>query len=140
MRENNDLLINTLTHEAENERMHLVTFLAVAKPTLIDRGIVHIVQGVFFVSFASLYILFPKLAHRVVGYLEEEAVVSYTEFLKEIDKGTIENVEAPEFAIKYWNLTPDAKLRDVVLAVRSDEAQHRDMNHFIANEMKNKNF
>jgi len=30
---------------------------------------------------------------------------------------------------KYWNLAPDARLRDVVLVVRGDEAMHRDVNH-----------
>jgi ubiquinol oxidase len=60
-----------------------------------------------------------------VGYLEEQACIEYTHFLKAIDSGKIKNEEAPEIAKKYWNLAPDAKLRDVVLAVRADEAFHR---------------
>jgi ubiquinol oxidase len=66
----------------------------------------------------------------MVGYLEEEAIHSYTEFLKELDKGNIKNVPAPAIAIDYWRLPPNSTLRDVVEVVRADEAHHRDVNHF----------
>lgn len=71
----------------------------------------------------------------MVGYLEEEAVISYTRFLEEIDAGRIENIAAPDIAIEYWNLSPNARLRDVVLAVRADEAAHRDVNHHLADRI-----
>ena len=71
----------------------------------------------------------------MIGYFEEEAVTSYTEFLDEIDKGTIENVEAPKIEVDYWNLGNKATLRDVVVAVRNDEAGHRDKNHEIADNL-----
>ena len=71
----------------------------------------------------------------MIGYFEEEAVTSYTEFLDEIDKGTIENVAAPKIAVDYWNLGNKATLRDVVVAVRNDEAGHRDKNHEIADNL-----
>ena len=38
-------------------------------------------------------------------------------------------------AIQYWNLPADARLRDVILAVRADEAGHRDVNHRFADEL-----
>jgi hypothetical protein len=72
----------------------------------------------------------PKFAHRVVGYLEEEAIHSYTEYLKDIEAGKIENVPAPSIAIDYWRLPHDATLKDVVTMVRADEAHHRDVNHY----------
>jgi ubiquinol oxidase len=72
----------------------------------------------------------PKFAHRVVGYLEEEAIHSYTEYLKDIEAGKIENVPAPSIAIDYWRLPHDATLKDVVTMVRADEALHRDVNHY----------
>ena len=53
-----------------------------------------------------------------------------TEFLKELDKGNIENVPAPAIAIDYWQLPAGSNLRDVVMVVRADEAHHRDVNHF----------
>ncbi|GBG77713.1 hypothetical protein CBR_g24160 [Chara braunii] len=122
--------IRTLISEAENERMHLMTFMEISKPRLWERALVIVTQGVFANAFFLLYVISPRVAHRVVGYLEEEAVVSYTRYLEEIDAGRIENVPAPQIAIDYWALPRDARLRDVVLAVRADEAHHRDVNHF----------
>ena len=95
-----------------------------------------LVQGVFFNCYFVLYLVSPRTAHRVVGYFEEEAVVSYTAFLKEIDSGKIENIPAPAIAIEYWNLPKKARLRDVVIATRTDEENHRDVNHGFANELR----
>lgn len=122
--------IKALLEEAENERMHLMTFMEVSQPRWYERALVVAVQGVFFNAYFLAYVVSPKLAHRIVGYLEEEAIHSYTEFLKELDKGNIQNVPAPAIAIDYWRLNPDATLRDVVVVVRADEAHHRDVNHY----------
>ncbi|KAJ6359354.1 hypothetical protein OIU76_000978 [Salix suchowensis] len=122
--------IKALIEEAENERMHLMTFMEVAQPRWYERALVFTVQGVFFNAYFLGYLISPKFAHRVVGYLEEEAIHSYTEFLAEVDRGNIENVPAPAIAIDYWRLPPESTLRDVVVAVRADEAHHRDVNHF----------
>lgn len=122
--------IKALLEEAENERMHLMTFMEVSNPKWYERALVFTVQGIFFNAYFLAYLASPKLAHRITGYLEEEAIHSYTEFLKELDKGTIENVKAPAIAIDYWRLPADATLRDVVMVVRADEAHHRDVNHF----------
>ena len=122
--------IKALLEEAENERMHLMTFMEVAKPKWYERALVIAVQGVFFNAYFVAYVLSPKLAHRVVGYLEEEAIHSYTEYLKDLDSGVIENGPAPAIAIDYWQLPPDATIRDVVIVIRADEAHHRDVNHF----------
>lgn len=124
--------IRELLDEAENERMHLMTFIHIAKPSRTERTLVMVTQAVFYNFFFFLYLFAPRTAHRVVGYLEEEAVVSYTQYLAEIDAGRVENVPAPQIAIDYWNLAGDARLRDVVLAVRADEAGHRDKNHGFA--------
>jgi len=127
--------IKTLMDEAENERMHLMTFIEIAKPTVLERLLVLVVQGVFFNAFFLLYLLAPKTAHRIVGYFEEEAVRSYTAYLAEIDAGRHENISAPQIAIDYWNLPTDATLRDVVISVRQDEAEHRDVNHGFADTL-----
>ncbi|KAL5793064.1 hypothetical protein ACOSP7_001658 [Xanthoceras sorbifolium] len=122
--------IKALLEEAENERMHLMTFLELAKPQWYERALVIAVQGVFFNAYFLAYLASPKLAHRIVGYLEEEAVISYTEFLKDLDNGTMENVPAPAIAIDYWRLPANSTLRDVVTVIRADEAHHRDLNHY----------
>jgi ubiquinol oxidase len=128
--------IRTLLDEAENERMHLMTFIAVAKPNWFERGLIILAQGIFFNAFFLLYLIHARTAHRLVGYFEEEAVVSYTNYLAEIDAGRLPNPEAPEIAIDYWNLPADARLRDVVIAVRADEAGHREVNHAFAEQLK----
>lgn len=127
--------IRTLMEEAENERMHLMTFIEVAKPTLFERCVVLGVQWVFYLAFFALYLVSARTAHRVVGYFEEEAVISYTHFLAELDEGRTPNGAAPAIARHYWKLPDDATLRDVVLVVRADEAHHRDINHGFADEL-----
>ena len=121
--------IRTLLDEAENERMHLMTFIEIAQPNMLERILIMIVQMIFYNFYFFLYLFAPRTAHRVVGYFEEEAVISYTQYLNEIDNGTHENVPAPKTAINYWGLSEDATLRDVVLVIRADEAEHRDVNH-----------
>ena len=127
--------IKELIDEADNERMHLMTFIKIAEPSRFERLLIMAAQLIFYNLYFFLYLLAPKTAHRVVGYLEEEAVVSYTHYLAEIDSGRVENVAAPQIAIKYWNLPASARLRDVVLVVRADEAHHRDTNHHFANQL-----
>ena len=128
--------IETLLDEAENERMHLLTFIHIAQPSLFERVVVIITQGLFYNLFFLLYMCSSRVAHRIVGYLEEEAVYSYTEYLEGIDNGQYENVPAPQIAIDYWQLSPDARLRDVIVVVRDDEAKHRDVNHDFANQLQ----
>jgi ubiquinol oxidase len=127
--------IKALLDEAENERMHLMTFIEVARPTRLERLLILLAQGAFYNAFFLLYLASPRTAHRVVGYFEEEAVVSYTAFLAEIDAGRHPNTPAPAIAVRYWDLPVGATLRDVVLAVRADEAGHRDANHGFADEL-----
>ena len=121
--------IRTLLEEAENERMHLMTFIEIAKPTVFERLVILGAQWVFLLLYSILYLVSARTAHRVVGYFEEEAVISYTLYLKELDEGRSPNVPAPAIAIHYWKMAPDATLRDVILIVRADEAHHRDINH-----------
>ncbi len=135
--------IKILLDEAENERMHLMTFINIAKPSMFERFLVIFVQGIFFNLYFLMYLISPRTCHRIVGYFEEQAIISYTEYLDEIDNGNIENIAAPQIAIDYWNLPNFAKLRDVIIAVRNDEMGHRDINHsFVAvidNEITNEN-
>ena len=128
--------IRELLEEADNERMHLMTFIHVAQPSRFERVIIMIGQAIFYNAYFWLYLFAPRTAHRIVGYLEEEAVVSYTQYLAQIDAGHVENVPAPQIAIDYWKLPRNARLREVVIAVRADEAGHRDRNHEMADQLK----
>lgn len=132
--------IHTLLEEAENERMHMLVFMHRHKPGFVFRGAVLLTQGIFWNVFFFSYLVSPRLCHRFVGYLEEEAVRTYThviELLKSTDPRDADLVAfakkpADEIAIRYWRLPKDATMYDVFLAVRADEANHRDVNHTLA--------
>ena len=128
--------IRTLLAEAENERMHLMIFIEIAKPNWFERWMIILAQALFWHFYLILYIFFPKVAHRMVGYFEEQAVISYTSYLKAIELGKIENINAPDIAKNYYNLRPGAKLRDVVIAVREDERGHAQENHRMADVIR----
>ncbi|KAL7413220.1 alternative oxidase-domain-containing protein [Mrakia frigida] len=115
--------------------MHLLTFLSLKKPGFFFRTVVLGAQGIFYNLFFLTYLFSPRVAHRFVGFLEEEAVVTYTRCIEEIEQGRLpewENQKAPEIAISYWRLAPDATLLDTIRAVRADEATHRFVNHSFA--------
>ena len=124
--------IKILLDEAANERMHLMTFIEIAKPTLLERLIIMIAQFIFIIMYMIIFIISQRTAHRIVGYFEEEAVISYTEYLNELENGKIQDQAAPEIAINYWNLPLHSTLKDVVKVIRDDEASHRDINHSFA--------
>ncbi|KAJ3024384.1 UNVERIFIED_CONTAM: hypothetical protein HDU68_008220 [Siphonaria sp. JEL0065] len=127
--------IHTLLEEAENERMHLLTFMKLKAPGPLFRATVLITQGIFFNAYFFCYLLSPKTCHRFVGYLEESAVHTYSLCLKDIEHGRIKHwgsQPAPEIARFYWRLEDNATVKDVVAAVRADEADHRDTNHLLA--------
>lgn len=121
--------IRTLLEEAENERMHLLTFIEIARPTTLERLLILLAQGGFYIGFFGLCLASSRTAHRLVGYFEEEAVLSYSLYLQEIEAGRAADVPAPAIARHYWQLADNATLRDVVRVVRADEAHHRDVNH-----------
>jgi ubiquinol oxidase len=127
--------IKTLLEEAENERMHLMIFIEIAKPNRFERLLILFAQFVFWHFYFVLYVFFPTTAHRMVGYFEDQAVISYTHYLEEIDAGRTPNIPAPKIARDYYKLADDATLRAVVIAVRADEQGHADVNHSMADTL-----
>ena len=121
--------IREMMEEAENERMHLMIFIDIAQPTWLERWIVLLAQFVFIIFYTFLYIFFPKTAHRMIHYFEEEAVVSYTNYLHMISSGQTEDVPAPQIAIEYYGLQGDARFSDVIVKVREDEKHHAKVNY-----------
>ena len=59
--------IHTLLEEAENERMHLLTFMQLRQPGIAFRGAVLAGQGIFFNLYLVMYTFFPKTCHSFVG-------------------------------------------------------------------------
>ena len=74
--------LHEILEEAENERMHLMTAMCLRNPGIIFRYCVLGTQGVFVTYFSLAYLVCPRYCHRLVGYLEEEAVITYTKLLK----------------------------------------------------------
>lgn len=129
--------IHTLYEEAENERMHLLTALHLLERPVgkLMKTMVFLSQGIFFNFFWISYLISPRFCHRIVGYLEEQAVATYTHCLSEIDKGHLPKWStqiAPEIAREYWKLPETATVRDVIAMIRADEAHHRLVNHTFA--------
>src|SRR5690606_34283851 len=55
--------IQTLLDEAENERMHLMTFVLIARPSALERLLILLAQGVFYNCFFLLYLISSRTAH-----------------------------------------------------------------------------
>ncbi|KAK9466415.1 alternative oxidase-domain-containing protein [Lipomyces arxii] len=128
--------IETLLEEACNERMHLLTFLKLSKPGWFMRLMLIGGQGVFFNAFFLSYLVSPRTCHRFVGYLEEEAIVTYSRCLEDIQTGRLpewEHLEVPDIARQYWKMGDDCTMEDLILYVRADEAKHREVNHTFGN-------
>lgn len=81
----------------------------------------------------------PKICHRFVGYLEEEAVHTYTRAIHELDQGYLKNwtdprFQVPDIAITYWKMPEGHRtMKDLILYIRADEACHRGVNHTLSN-------
>ena len=127
--------IREMLAEAENERMHLMFFIDIAKPNFIERLIVLFSQVTFGIFYLFMYVFFTRTAHRMIGFFEDEAVKSYTEYLELVESGKVENIAAPSLAISYYGLGSDAKLTDLIRCVRADEEHHSETNHNYADKL-----
>lgn len=131
--------IETLLEESYNERMHLLTFMKMCEPGWFMKLMILGAQGVYFNAMFASYLLSPKICHRFVGYLEEEAVKTYSRCLREMDLGhcpkwSDPNFRIPDIAVTYWNMAEDRRtMRDLILYIRADEANHRGVHHTLGN-------
>ena len=71
-----------------------------------------------------------------MGYIEEEACHTYTTIVEAIEEAPFgselaawRTQHAPAIAKAYWKLGERGTVLDLILAVRADEAEHRDVNH-----------
>lgn len=127
--------IREMLAEAENERMHLMFFIEIAKPNIYERLLVTSAQIVFGLFYLFMYVFFTRTAHRMIGYFEDEAVKSYTEYLELVESGKVANIDAPDLAIQYYKLGTNAKLSDLIRCVRADEEHHSETNHNYADNL-----
>ena len=127
--------IREMLAEAENERMHLMFFIEIAKPNIFERLLVTSAQIVFGLFYLFMYVFFTRTAHRMIGYFEDEAVKSYTEYLELVESGKVDDIDAPDLAIQYYKLGTNAKLSDLIRCVRADEEHHSETNHNYADNL-----
>ena len=85
------------------------------------------------------YVLNPVYCHRLVGYVEEEACSTYTKIIGGINHApegselaAWRTQQAPAIGRAYWHLGEEGTVLDLMLAIRADEANHRDVNHLAA--------
>jgi len=130
--------IHSLLEEAENERMHLMIAMSLKKVSPPLRFIVFCAQMGITPFYAISYAFSPRFCHSFVGYLEEEAVKTYTKVLQDFDAGKLPKFEcaAPEAARKYYHLPEGSSMRDIINNIRADEAHHRELNHCLAHMKK----
>ncbi|KAL3937024.1 MAG: hypothetical protein SGBAC_007778 [Bacillariaceae sp.] len=129
-------LLHLFLEEANNERMHLLSFIKMKNPGTLFRGSVVVSQFGFGSAFLGAYMMSPKFCHRFVGYVEEEACSTYTKIIDAIETAP-EGSElaswqtdlAPKIALGYWELGENGTVLDLMYAIRADEAEHRDVNH-----------
>ena len=126
--------------EANNERMHLLSFVRLRDPGLLFRAAVIAGQFGFGTAFLAAYAISPKFCHRFVGYIEEEACTTYTKIIEAIENAPDNDKlaewrtqRAPAIARSYWKLGEAGTVLDLMYVVRADEAEHRDVNHICSN-------
>eukprot|EP00581_Thalassiosira_minuscula_P012929 CAMPEP_0183721356 /NCGR_PEP_ID=MMETSP0737-20130205/13648_1 /TAXON_ID=385413 /ORGANISM="Thalassiosira miniscula, Strain CCMP1093" /LENGTH=500 /DNA_ID=CAMNT_0025951353 /DNA_START=113 /DNA_END=1615 /DNA_ORIENTATION=+ len=132
-------MLNMFLEEANNERMHLLTFIRMKEPGYLFRAAVIGAQVGFGSFFLTAYVINPSWCHRFIGYIEEEACHTYTKILTEMDCAPSGSEladwrtdDAPKIAKAYWHLGEYGTVYDVIKAVRADEAEHRDVNHSVS--------
>lgn len=135
-------MLNMFLEEALNERMHLLTFVKMKDPGMMMRFAVLGGQVGFGAFYGLAYVISPKFCHSFVGYVEEEACATYTKIIKAIEEapegsdiGKWKTELAPKIGQSYWHLGEHGTVLDLMYAIRADEAEHRDVNHY-ASAMK----
>jgi hypothetical protein len=130
--------IHSLLEEAENERMHLLTFIEAFEVQGWQRWTIYLLQFGWAGFFIPLYVLSPRSAHRAVGYVEEMAVYTYCNIISLMETpGTQLNTawvdkEVPDIAKMYWRMEDTATFTDLIKQIAADETNHRDVNHTFA--------
>jgi len=130
---------NLLLEEAENEKLHLLTFIRMYEPGQLFRLAVIAGQIGFASFFGTAYALNPAYCHRFVGYIEEEACSTYTKIIQGLleappgsDLATWRDDLAPAIGRAYWHMGETGTVLQLIKAIRADEANHRDVNHLAA--------
>lgn len=69
--------------------MHLFFFMQLRNPGVFMRVVIGFGQAIFLTFFNVTYMCSPRWSHRFVGYLEEEAVHTYSKCIEALDEGRL---------------------------------------------------
>jgi hypothetical protein len=87
--------IHHLLEEAENESVHLFTFLMIRQLNVSQRILILLSQFLFINYYTCLYLASSKIAHKFVSYMEEDAFKIYIDAIHDL-----ENLNLPVWADK----------------------------------------
>jgi len=59
--------VRAFMDEAENQRAHLMSFVAIARPSTSERLLIAVAQGIFYNADFLLYLISPRTAHRLAA-------------------------------------------------------------------------
>ncbi|KAL3661573.1 hypothetical protein V7S43_013333 [Phytophthora oleae] len=130
--------------EAENERIHMQIFTSMKQAGLLFQGTMLAAQSIFFPAFFLAYMVSPKTCHRFVGFVEEEAVKTYTYLLEDMEHGHLDEwctMIAPLIGRSYYDLPDDAKVYDMIKCIRADKMNHNNVSrtHSSLDQMRGAN-
>ncbi|EAN97989.1 hypothetical protein C3747_33g208 [Trypanosoma cruzi] len=93
-----------LLAQAESHASHIRILMLLTEITYVERVAAVFLQAIHFAIFAFLFLLSPRVAFRLMGYLGEESVVIWTHMINDIDFGKVTERALPQDAIEYWGL------------------------------------
>ncbi|RNF12860.1 GTPase activating protein of Rab-like GTPase [Trypanosoma rangeli] len=93
-----------LLAQAESHASHVQILMQMTEITYVERVAAIFLQVVHFTVFVVLFLVSPRMAFRLMGYLGEESVVIWTHMINDIDFGKVSERAVPQAAIDYWGL------------------------------------
>lgn len=93
-----------LLSQAECHAVHYQILVNMAEISPVERAAVLLLQIIHFTAFTVLFVVYPRMGFRLLGYLAEESSVVWTQMINDIDLGKIGEYHVPELAMSYWGL------------------------------------
>jgi ubiquinol oxidase len=134
-RRQDDPAVRRAIAQADHEQAHLMVFASLAVPTPFERAFLAVGQAVLFASFFALTVVSERAAQRLSGYFEEEALDSYEDYARALERAEVDDARIPRWAVHRWQLADGARLSDLIASIEREEAEHRDAHHAAADAL-----
>lgn len=93
-----------LLAQCESHAVHYQVLSCMAEITLLERGLVLLLQAVHFTIYLALFLFYPRMGFRLMAYTAEESSVVWTQMVNDVDLGKIAEPRVPQLALHYWGL------------------------------------